>query len=107
MDKEVTAKLAKVEAAYAAMKRISDAAQEQRQAEIGKWVKIYEAMKAPEAAAVFTALDKDLALQILVKMDPKKSSKILGEMVKGTGADAKQSRKKAQELANMLAELQP
>lgn len=109
LDREVKAKLAKVEAAYSAMQRFSDAAQEQRQAEIGKWVKIYEAMKAPEAAKVFETLDQDLALQILVKMDSKKAGKLIEEMVKdsGDGATDSKSREKARDLANALAELRP
>lgn len=102
LEKEVNRKLARIEETYQAMQRFSGAAEEQRRQEIGKWVKIYQAMKAPQAAEVFADLDQSLALEIIVRMDPKKAGKLLDEMVKN-----RDSQEKAAELANALADLRP
>jgi len=43
-------------------------------------VKIYEGMKAKDAARIFNSLDTDVLLQVLMKMSERKSSPILAEM---------------------------
>ena len=43
-------------------------------------VKIYEGMKAKDAARIFNSLDTDVLLQVLTKMSERKSSPILAEM---------------------------
>lgn len=43
-------------------------------------VRIYEGMKAKDAARIFNTLDTDVLLQVLTKMSERKSSPILAEM---------------------------
>ena len=43
-------------------------------------VKIYEGMKAKDAARIFNSLDTDVLLQVLMRMSERKSSPILAEM---------------------------
>lgn len=53
---------------------------EEEQARIASLVKIYEGMKAKDAARIFNSLDTDVLLQVLTKMSERKSSPIIAEM---------------------------
>lgn len=53
---------------------------EEEKARIMSLVKIYEGMKAAEAARIFNTLDLDVLLQVVSKMSERKLSPILGQM---------------------------
>lgn len=53
---------------------------EEEQARVASLVRIYEGMKAKDAARIFNSLDTDVLLQVLTKMSERKSSPILAEM---------------------------
>lgn len=58
------------------MKKRSD----EEDARISSLVKIYEGMKAKDAASIFNTLDLDVLITIMTKMSERKSSPILAEM---------------------------
>lgn len=53
---------------------------EQEKARVQSLVKIYETMKAKEAAAVFNTLDMDILIRILQNMSERKTAPILAQM---------------------------
>lgn len=53
---------------------------EEEKARTTSLVRIYEGMKAKDAARIFNSLDTDVLLQVLTKMSERKSSPILAEM---------------------------
>ena len=53
---------------------------EEELARTASLVRIYEGMKAKDAARIFNSLDTDVLLQVLTKMSERKSSPILAEM---------------------------
>ncbi len=53
---------------------------EEEKARAQSLVKIYEGMKAKDAARIFNTLDTDVLLQVLMAMSERKSSPILAEM---------------------------
>lgn len=53
---------------------------EEEKARTASLVKIYEGMKAKDAARIFNSLDTDVLLQVLTAMSERKSSPIIAEM---------------------------
>jgi flagellar motility protein MotE (MotC chaperone) len=53
---------------------------EQEDARIASLVKIYEGMKAKDAARIFDSLDMDVLLQVVTKMSERKSAPIIAAM---------------------------
>ena len=53
---------------------------EQEDKRIASLVKIYEGMKAKDAAKIFNALDMDVLLQVITKMSERKSAPIIAAM---------------------------
>lgn len=53
---------------------------EEEQARINSLVKIYEGMKAKDAARIFNTLDMDVLLEVVSKMSERKSAPIIAEM---------------------------
>ena len=66
---------------------------EQEDAKLKSLVKIYEAMKPKDAAAIFNEMDMDITLDIIDRMAEKKASPIMAAM------DTKRARKITEELA--------
>lgn len=54
--------------------------QQQEQEQIQSLVKIYEGMKAKEAAAIFNSLDIDVLLEVLTHMSERKAAPIIAKM---------------------------
>lgn len=54
--------------------------EDEEQAQIMSLVKIYEGMKAKEAAAIFNTLDIDILLRVTMNMSERKASAILAKM---------------------------
>lgn len=67
---------------------------EEESARISSLVKIYEGMKAKDAARIFNTLDMDILLDVVSKMSERKTAPVIAEM------DAE----KARELTTLLAE---
>lgn len=53
---------------------------EQEEEQLGSLVKIYETMKAKDAAKIFDALDMDVLLQVIERMKASKTAPVLAEM---------------------------
>lgn len=79
---ELDETLKKTQAIRDEMDRLAGEAEKKRKAELDKWIGIQATMKAPEAAQLIAQMDDDFALEVLGSMEIKKSSKILGELVK-------------------------
>lgn len=60
---------------------------EQEDKRIASLVKIYEGMKAKDAAKIFNALDMDVLLQVLTKMSERKSAPIIAAMDEAKARD--------------------
>jgi len=52
----------------------------EEQGRIGSLVKIYEGMKAKDAARIFNTLDMDVLIQVISRMSERKSGAVLAEM---------------------------
>jgi flagellar motility protein MotE (MotC chaperone) len=78
--KEIEQNLAESEKMLRAMERLAGDAQDSRQQEMTKWVKIYQAMKPKQAGPVLAGLDPTFALAILAQMTPEDAGKILNYM---------------------------
>jgi flagellar motility protein MotE (MotC chaperone) len=70
---------------------------EEEDARITSLVKIYEGMKAKDAASIFNTLDLDVLMTIMTKMSERKSSSILAEM----------NQDRARTITIMMAEQKP
>ena len=57
-----------------------DTQQDQEQGQLTSLVKIYEGMKAKEAAAIFNTLDLDILVEVIARMSERKVSPVLAAM---------------------------
>ena len=79
---ELDETLKKTKAMRDEMDKLAGAAETKRKQELGKWISIHETMKPTEAAQMLAEMDDDFSLELLAMMETRKSSKILGELVK-------------------------
>jgi flagellar motility protein MotE (MotC chaperone) len=95
--KEIEQNLVTVDQRLAQMAKIAGQADQNRQKELRKWGKIYEAMLPQQAGEVIGDLDPEFALELLEQMNPKKAGKILSNV----------DQKRAVELGRALHHKQP
>lgn len=77
LKREVEAKLTASEQVLKDMRQLAGQADVEREKEIGKWIKIYQAMPAADAGKVIAELDPEFARLLLARMEAKKAAKIL------------------------------
>lgn len=79
-EKEMDRKLRELTAIQQEIKDFMASQSQDEQARIDSLVKIYEGMKAKDAARIFNTLDTDVLLQVLTKMSERKTAPILAAM---------------------------
>lgn len=79
-EKQVDDKLAELAKLRSEIENLLGKQSEEEQARINSLVKIYESMKAKDAANIFNQMDMDVLLQVIGRMNEKKTAPILAAM---------------------------
>lgn len=79
-ERELDQKVRELTALRAQIEGLLAKQSEEEEARAQSLVRIYEGMKAKDAARIFNTLDTDVLLQVLTKMSERKSSPIIAEM---------------------------
>lgn len=86
LEEEVDKKLDQLNQLRLNIEKLLAAKDAEEQKRISELAKMYEKMSAEKAAAVFTTLDKDLAIAILGQMKTKSAARILNNMERDKAA---------------------
>lgn len=79
-EKELNQKVRELSAIRDEMKILMERQSKEADERIGTLVRVYEAMKAKDAARIFNTLDIDVLVQVMSRMSERKLSPILAEM---------------------------
>lgn len=79
-EQELDRKYQELESLRGEINQLLNDQSEQEQARINRLVKIYEGMKAKDAARIFNTLDMQVLLDVMGRMSERKTSPILAEM---------------------------
>lgn len=79
-ERELEQKMRELEILRNELQGLLEKQTEEEQARIAKLVKIYEGMKAKDAAQIFNTLDMNVLIQVMALMSERKSSPILAAM---------------------------
>lgn len=93
-EKEITKKYQELTSLRDEIQALLKKQSEEENARIASLVKIYEGMKAKDAARIFNTLDMDILLEVVARMSERKTAPIIAEMTE----------EKARALTIMLAE---
>ncbi|HOE94978.1 MAG TPA: hypothetical protein PLS90_02935 [Candidatus Sumerlaeota bacterium] len=77
---EIEQNLRRTEEVLAEMRRVAGEADQRREAELKKWIQIYQGMKPDKAGPMIGALEPQFQLDLLSRMDTRKAGKILESM---------------------------
>jgi flagellar motility protein MotE (MotC chaperone) len=79
-ERELDAKMRELNTLRSEIEGLLDKQSEEEKQRIASLVKIYEGMKAKDAARIFNTLDMDVLISVMVAMSERKSAPILAEM---------------------------
>lgn len=79
-EQEITRKYKEMTQVRNEIKQLLDLQSEEEQKRIMSLVKVYEGMKAKDAAQIFNTLDMDILIEVMGRMSERKLSPILAEM---------------------------
>ena len=80
VEERLTVQVAKLEGLRKDLAGVLDAIGKDEEARLGQLVKVYEAMKAKQAAPIFDAMDIELLLRIVRRMRDAKVAAVVAEM---------------------------
>ena len=79
-ERELNQKLRELTALKNEIESLMQEQSEEQQERINSLVRIYEGMKAKDAARIFNTLDMDVLISVMARMSERKSAPILAEM---------------------------